>query len=673
MPTPTTNLKNQIILSTLTLQHLVNEHDTTATFEATNTADSSPYTVTICTNLTAEPHQQTHLQSTFQRIARHAVGIRALAKPIAAGFVNIDGTPRLAIAHAGSPSRFLGVNRDPAPVDEVVRLLKPIAETIGALHDQGITHGAVFRSTLRFDSDSGNLILSAFGLVELAATIGGPAAIRDLISHEHLPPELRADSPSSPCPRTDTFGLALVATEQLVAAGFRYPISVEELQAIGLSDPVAKVLSRGISDDPWNRFDDPRAFIRELESAICHRQVPDSPKPQTPPIPIAPVDSQQVQDQPTPTDVGQTQPQQPLQQHQPRVEPAKRRASQFVPPRLDEPTKTKSVARSIYAIVAIVSLLVFGLLILSYIAIAPGLPVAESEKELDIELDTTAIGAGAGTVPPLAPPLAEMPEGTAPPLDTSLNPSLPPPPCFDCDSDGNIGDLYPGGNLDAFRHPPESWVFPDFTTAAYPNDAKALVPVHDDTVIVGTRTAPVTIVLFADVTCYHSLIAAATVRRIIEQPNPKIRLSLRFLPIADDDAFDSAEVAAAILGVYGGRKFWEEFWYILYLEGPRTQSKLLEWASDRGMDETKLAAALSTGRYADRVKRDINLAGQLMIRETPTYIVNGKVFAGPTAPELLLATVNAEGSKRADSWMDNDDWYATRVRANIIDNTPTGK
>ncbi len=622
------------MLSGIRLDALTSLDDCIATFRATAT-DGSVCTVRVSLSLAVGEHQEASLQAAFTRIARHAVGIRALAPPRAAGTVVAEGVPRLAIAHAGDPSpsaeERLSEGRATS-VDAVVALLEPVAHALGSLHDQGIVHGAVHPAALRLDPTGATL--SAFGWSELATVLGGPGGARDVVPARSRAPEQVGPVPASPSPESDTYGMALVALELL--AGRPCPASGDATEpptprACGLDLPhaVAAVLEKALRPAPRDRLGDPRAFVQDLSQARFEHEAEGGPVP-TPTATPTPVPAPSVQQETSGFEP-------------PPPAPTVPKPSLPYPPPPPDPAKSRSSDWFVYALVGL------GLLLLI------GGVVAVFYYVIDSPSRTTAVS----TPPPPPPPTVFVP----PPPPTTVPPAAP-----DASGPPDASDTPDADTPEEAGAPRSSrpWPVPSSANAAYPEDAAALIPVTPDSVVVGSRDAEVTLVLFADMRCPYTRRARLAVERLVHQYPSELRVSVRHLPLSEPHASeDAAEIAAGALALHGPKTFWNVFEKLTENPSDHERDSLLGWARDAGADEAKLKAALGSGAYRSTVERDVNLAGQLMVRATPTFFVNGIRLNGMQPQATLSDAVETERLAVLGSGAKPASRYASRVLFNV--------
>jgi cyclophilin family peptidyl-prolyl cis-trans isomerase len=124
----------------------------------------------------------------------------------------------------------------------------------------------------------------------------------------------------------------------------------------------------------------------------------------------------------------------------------------------------------------------------------------------------------------------------------------------------------------------------------------------------------------------------STLRMYLEDTyGEEIRFAYRHFALSfHDKALITAEATEAA-GAQG--KFWEMH-DLLYerqqewgqLTGDAVQAKLVEYAEELGLDTERLSQELSDHIYLDKVNADTQVANQVGLPGTPTYVINGVIY-----------------------------------------------
>ncbi|MBC7931337.1 MAG: thioredoxin domain-containing protein [Rubrivivax sp.] len=160
----------------------------------------------------------------------------------------------------------------------------------------------------------------------------------------------------------------------------------------------------------------------------------------------------------------------------------------------------------------------------------------------------------------------------------------------------------------------------------------------DDQPAKGKLDAAVTVIEFTDYQCPTCAQAQPIFERLVTEYGDRVKFVVRDFPLPmHADAQKAAEAAEA---AREQGKYWD-FTAILF----RNQSKLApamlkQYAGVLGIDRAKFDAALDSGKFADKVQRDILDGQKVGVNSTPSFFVNG-VRVGDMSYEALKAAIDA--------------------------------
>jgi serine/threonine protein kinase len=170
----------------------------------------------------------------------------------------------------------------PLPLAEVLRILRPIAEGIDAIHAEGLLHRDIKPSNIMFDK-RGRVVLGDFGVAkrEGAARLTQAEQVVGTVAYAS-PEQLRGDPVDG---RSDVYALAVVIHEALAGS---HPFERDTDAAVllahlqdpppridgALDDRVNDVLARALSKLPSERPSTALQLIEELERASTGDDVP---------------------------------------------------------------------------------------------------------------------------------------------------------------------------------------------------------------------------------------------------------------------------------------------------------------------------------------------------------------------------------------------------------------
>jgi protein-disulfide isomerase len=161
----------------------------------------------------------------------------------------------------------------------------------------------------------------------------------------------------------------------------------------------------------------------------------------------------------------------------------------------------------------------------------------------------------------------------------------------------------------------------------------------DDQPAQGSAEAPVTIIEFTDYQCSSCAKLRPVMDRLLAEYRGKVRLVARDFPLQQHPyAFKAAEAAEA---AREQGKYWEYTTILFQNQGALGSDQLKEYASQTGLDRARFDAALGSGKFADRVQRDLREGAKLGINSTPAVFVNGRRVMEKNRESLTAAIESA--------------------------------
>jgi protein-disulfide isomerase len=168
-------------------------------------------------------------------------------------------------------------------------------------------------------------------------------------------------------------------------------------------------------------------------------------------------------------------------------------------------------------------------------------------------------------------------------------------------------ELKKSGSVQVFLKPPDP---PVFSIAI------------DDRPWKGGANATVTIVEFTDYECPSCGATQPVLEEVVKEFGDKVKLVVRNFPLGQHThAFKAAEASEA---AREQGKYWEYASLLFSNQKALEVDKLKEYASRLGLDRTKFDAALDSGRFAGKVKRDLADGDKIGVDSTPSVFINGK-------------------------------------------------
>jgi len=156
----------------------------------------------------------------------------------------------------------------------------------------------------------------------------------------------------------------------------------------------------------------------------------------------------------------------------------------------------------------------------------------------------------------------------------------------------------------------------------------------------GPAKARLTLIEYGDFECPHCATAAPVVRSVVAELPDELRLVFRHYPIVishrEAHLAAQASEAAAAQG-----KFWEMHDLLFQRQASLSRASLLSYAGELGLDVGRVSAELESGRYIERVDRDLELGEEIGVRWTPTFYLNGRRLGPLPDPSQLLGIVRS--------------------------------
>jgi protein-disulfide isomerase len=160
----------------------------------------------------------------------------------------------------------------------------------------------------------------------------------------------------------------------------------------------------------------------------------------------------------------------------------------------------------------------------------------------------------------------------------------------------------------------------------------------DDQPMRGSATATVTIVEFTDFECPACSRTQPILDEVVAEYGDKVKFVLRDFPLdMHKHAMKAAEAAEA---AREQGKFWEYAGLLFKNQEHLEVDNLVQYASQLGLDAKKFQDALISGKFADKVQRDLQDGFKLGVNSTPTVFINGRRVKDKSK-ESLRAVIDA--------------------------------
>src|ERR1044071_2405421 len=165
----------------------------------------------------------------------------------------------------------------------------------------------------------------------------------------------------------------------------------------------------------------------------------------------------------------------------------------------------------------------------------------------------------------------------------------------------------------------------------------------DDQPTKGGAKASVTLVAFTDFECPSCARQHPVLDRIVSEFGDRVRLVVRDFPLSQHANARKAAEAAEAAREQG--KYWEYASVLFRNQSALGVDKLRQYATELGLDRTRFDSSLDSGKFADKVQRDIVDGRKLGINGTPTLYINGKRVSDKSYESVKAAIESALKAK----------------------------
>ncbi len=204
----------------------------------------------------------------------------------------------------------------------------------------------------------------------------------------------------------------------------------------------------------------------------------------------------------------------------------------------------------------------------------------------------------------------------------------------------------------------------------FAEDARAPLPVDGHAPVLGPRDAPVTVVMFGDLTCPHTLAQIPLLLAEQARRGRELRLAFRYLPLSQNAG--SVAAARALAGLYaarGGEMLFRVLEAVGKQRSPLARGDLAPIIAMLGITDVDVENLGRAPGSSDAVERDVELATALFVRATPTLFVNGVRLDGFHPAQALSAAIDRElraSHLALASGVSPAQLYTTRTRKNLM-------
>jgi len=180
------------------------------------------------------------------------------------------------------------------------------------------------------------------------------------------------------------------------------------------------------------------------------------------------------------------------------------------------------------------------------------------------------------------------------------------------------------------------------------SDNDSPVPIDSKDPVWGSRTAPVTMVVFSDFQCPFCSRVEATVDQVKSTyGKDKVRIVWKNQPLPfHQNAKPAAEAAQGVFALAGNDGFWKFHATAFKNQSALSTENYVKWAKEAGVkDEAKFKQGLEAHTWADKVDKDMAIGKQVGANGTPHFMINGVALSGAQPFDKFKEVIDAQLAK----------------------------
>jgi protein-disulfide isomerase len=176
------------------------------------------------------------------------------------------------------------------------------------------------------------------------------------------------------------------------------------------------------------------------------------------------------------------------------------------------------------------------------------------------------------------------------------------------------------------------------------SDEDAGIPVSSKDPMWGSRTAPVTLVLYSDYQCPYCSRVETTLADVKTKYGPeKVRVIWKHNPLPFHKEARPAHLAAETVFRLGGSKaFWKFHELAFQNQKALTPGNFETWAEQAGVDKAKFKASFDKQEFAAKIDADLAAGKAVGVSGTPATFVNGTLLSGAQPVEKFSAAIDEQ-------------------------------
>lgn len=159
----------------------------------------------------------------------------------------------------------------------------------------------------------------------------------------------------------------------------------------------------------------------------------------------------------------------------------------------------------------------------------------------------------------------------------------------------------------------------------------------------GNFAAPVTLVVFSDFQCPYSGKFKEIMDEILKNYTDKVRIIFKHYPLSFHQNAQKAAEATECASEQG--KFWEMHDKLFTNQEQFGIDNFKKWAGELKLDTQKFNTCFDSGKYSEKVKKDLAEGQSKGVDGTPATFVNGKLIPGAQPFDNFKTIIDLELKK----------------------------
>lgn len=159
---------------------------------------------------------------------------------------------------------------------------------------------------------------------------------------------------------------------------------------------------------------------------------------------------------------------------------------------------------------------------------------------------------------------------------------------------------------------------------------------------IGSKSAKVTIVEFSDFQCPFCSRGAQVMTDLKKKYGDKIQIAFKNFPLPFHNQAEGAAVAGLCANEQSSGLFWKMHDEMFANQDQLSVDGLKSLAKKAGVKSDLFDACLTSNKYLDQVKKDMEQGKALKVKSTPTFFVNGQLINGAQPIEVFSELIDEE-------------------------------